>query len=135
LKVGVVDNHNKAIETTDFNRAYTNRKEGTPLKDKAWRDRYDAVRRELDQWSRNGIRILRIFITAALPNTIGVKADAVLGSNCHEYYLRCDESKTELLFGPDFDNLLNATRRAQDINVSNQLRRAVGMTGPSAYGN
>lgn len=61
-------------------------------------------------------KILRILVTASTPE--GRVSHVQPGTNCDEFYLRCDDSKTELLFGSDFKRLLAAVRYKSDPAVS-----------------
>ena len=105
--------------------AYTNRETGEPLKQAAWKDKREKLQDELHEWSRQNLQILRLLVTADRnPNGTDQDRLAQRGSNCEEYYRRCGRNDTELLFGADFDDLLNAVASQGGVDTISEFQRA-----------
>ena len=64
---------------------------------------------ELNEWSNRGFPILLVIFTAA----VGAKAtsDVSAGTNCSEYFIRCDKTSTAAVFGEEFERLLQVASK------------------------
>ena len=77
--------------------------------DEAMRREKKKLDEEITCWSSQRLRILRMLFTAAVgANSSGLPSE---GTSCREYYIRIDQSPTELFFGQEFDFLLNYSRK------------------------
>jgi hypothetical protein len=105
LKCGAVK---QAIKSTDMNKAY--HEEGK-LPSHAT-TKYSALHAALMPQPNSTLKLLRIIVTASVATAKGARGvpDVSVGSNCLEYFLRCDSAQTELLFGKKFQKLLDAVR-------------------------
>lgn len=98
----------KGEKTTDLTKAYVNRKSGELLPH--YKKKREPLIQELDLWSKSKLRVLRVLVTAAVGDA-GKRAPPAPGLGYGEYYIRCDASKGELMFGPQFTHLLAAVRK------------------------
>ena len=95
----------KAIQSTDMSKAYH---DDGKLPQHAI-VKYHALHTALMPKSNSTLKLLRIIVTASVC-TRGVP-NVPVGSNCIEYFVRCDSALTELLFGKKFQQLLDAVRK------------------------
>jgi hypothetical protein len=120
LKCGAAELE-KGIKRTDLSKAYIS-KTGVP--NKIYLEQIQALEKELEAWSAPDpapapeFRILRVLVTAAVRPARGeVERVVARGTSCVEYFIRCDATQTELLFGSGFKVLLDSLR-SEDKSLS-----------------
>ena len=113
-----------AIATTALTRAYKNRETGEVLRQVAWKRKHEKLQDELHEWSQQKFQILRLLVTANRNSNGTDQLTVQRGSKCEEYYRRCASGDTELLFGADFDNLLNAVSGQGGVDKVSEFQRA-----------
>jgi hypothetical protein len=105
----------KGIRCTDLAAAYTKRKapHGLLAGRAVHKQDLDA---ELALCAQTpGFKILRILVLAADPDQ---ETFVQPGTACPEYFILCDETQTELLFGPNYLRYLEAARYKPSNPVS-----------------
>ena len=95
--------------------AYPSRESKTPSVRDFYKAKHQAVIDELAQWSAARFPILRILFTAA----IGTRGTKVVypTTECPEYYTRCNKEVTRLVFGDQFERLLEVVRTKTKTQV------------------
>ena len=88
--------------------AYTT-DDGGLLPQSAYKKRRDGVQAELGSCAASGVQILRVLVTTGVRS--GRRRSVEEGSSsCTEYFLRCDERHTGILFGEGWKTLMNGVR-------------------------
>ncbi|PMD13487.1 hypothetical protein NA56DRAFT_694828 [Hyaloscypha hepaticicola] len=72
-------------------------------------EKYNNLQTELPEW-RGRLRVLRVVVSAAETKKSSKKLMVKNGTSCAEYFIHCDYSQTELLFGLEFQGLLAAVK-------------------------
>jgi hypothetical protein len=102
----------KGERCTDLAQAYNNRKTHEVLD--GYKAKRGAVDAALKEWSKCGLRILRVLFTAAVSERKwDPRAAPRAGTSCPEYFIRLDKKRTELLFGHPFQRILEAVRSSK----------------------